>query len=346
MVRESLHPSEEKAIAKVAEISAKAMQPGLWGQQPKQPGCVWAEFIVEDDLPSNLKVGVFQEPKTFSAWIRFSNSRQQDDLKETLYEIAIKLMEVEGEKTLEPEKYAKTQDFLAISHPIFLVKNGQDYAKLFEEISGASDKLLLQFIFSGLNPLKWRLRELDILLGIKVKHQLLPRIISPLEIQYWSSTPYSLGSQAIKFFVKPTRKNRLGKPAGNTKDYLQEEMADFLTRKEACFDFYIQLQTNPLTMPIEDPTVEWKGAEVYKVATIRIPPQIFDSPEQIAFGENLSYTPWHCLPEHRPLGSINRVRKGVYQTLAKTRHELNQSPNQEPTPETFAPELLRVIISP
>ena len=64
-------------------------------------------------------------------------------------------------------------------------------------------------------------------------------------------------------------------------------------------------------MPVEDPTVEWT-APWQKVATIRIPPQSFDSPEQMAFGENLSFTPWHTLPEHRPLGGVNRARKRIY----------------------------------
>ena len=53
-------------------------------------------------------------------------------------------------------------------------------------------------------------------------------------------------------------------------------------------------------MPVENPTIAWDEAAspFRKVATIRIPAQTFDTPEQMTFCENLSYTPWHALPEH------------------------------------------------
>jgi hypothetical protein len=86
-------------------------------------------------------------------------------------------------------------------------------------------------------------------------------------------------------------------------------------------------------MPIEDPGVEWPQAmsPFRKLATIRIPAQQFDSPGQHAFGENLSFTPWHALPEHRPLGGINRARKVVYQAISRFRHQANGQVRSEPT---------------
>ena len=60
-------------------------------------------------------------------------------------------------------------------------------------------------------------------------------------------------------------------------------------------------------------------------------PGLFDSEAQRAFGENLSYTPWHSLAEHRPLGGINRARKVVYRAISMFRHECNHAPRREPT---------------
>ncbi|MEK1942330.1 MAG: hypothetical protein AAAB16_18325, partial [Pseudomonas sp.] len=37
-----------------------------------------------------------------------------------------------------------------------------------------------------------------------------------------------------------------------------------------------------------------------------------------------SFNPWHALPEHRPLGGINRLRKAVYEAVSAYRHERNQ----------------------
>ena len=68
-----------------------------------------------------------------------------------------------------------------------------------------------------------------------------------------------------------------------------------------------------------------------EVATIRIPRQTFDGAARQAFCENLSFTPWHSLPEHRPLGGINRVRRAVYLAVSTLRHRLNQAPRAEPT---------------
>jgi hypothetical protein len=82
------------------------------------------------------------------------------------------------------------------------------------------------------------------------------------------------------------------------------------------------------------------NAPLQKVATIRIPRQVLDTPEQNAFDEALSFTPWHSLPEHQPLGSINRARKAVYQATSEQRHQEMRVAMEEPTPDTFTPRLL------
>jgi hypothetical protein len=79
-------------------------------------------------------------------------------------------------------------------------------------------------------------------------------------------------------------------------------------------------------MPIEDPSVEWDQtlSPFETVATIQLPAQDFDSTEQNLFCDNLSFNPWHSLPDHRPIGGINRLRKAVYQAVSVYRHERNQ----------------------
>lgn len=88
-------------------------------------------------------------------------------------------------------------------------------------------------------------------------------------------------------------------------------------------------------MPVKDPRVPWdeKRSPFRKVARIRIPRQTFDSPAQMEFCENLSLTPWHCLPEHRPLGAVNRARRPVYEAVSAKRHQANGVTRTEPTGE-------------
>lgn len=97
-------------------------------------------------------------------------------------------------------------------------------------------------------------------------------------------------------------------------------------------DFRIQRQTDAHLMPIENAAVLWpeRLSPQVSVATLRIPKQKFDSAAQMAFARRLSYNPWHCVPEHRPLGNQSRARKRMYWELSKLRHDMNQVPHYEP----------------
>jgi hypothetical protein len=96
-----------------------------------------------------------------------------------------------------------------------------------------------------------------------------------------------------------------------------------LAESEATFDFMIQFQTDAARMPIEDASVEWTLQEspYIPVARIRIPPQSLDDPVRVATCEQTAFNPWHCLPEHRPLGNMNRARRGIYEAMAAFRNE-------------------------
>ena len=101
------------------------------------------------------------------------------------------------------------------------------------------------------------------------------------------------------------------------------------------FDFTVQIQTDSRRMPVEDPTIRWseRRSPFRRVATIRIPSQDFTSEAQKAFAEQLSFTPWHSLPEHQPMGGINRVRRDVYEAISEMRHQKNGVPRREPSAE-------------
>ena len=75
---------------------------------------------------------------------------------------------------------------------------------------------------------------------------------------------------------------------------------------------------------------EWSETEApfYHVAKITIPQQVFDTPEQNERCENLSFSPWHALPDHRPLGVVNRMRRTIYHNISRTRHEMNSAQSE------------------
>jgi len=62
------------------------------------------------------------------------------------------------------------------------------------------------------------------------------------------------------------------------------------------------------------------------VADLRIPAQTFTSEAQDTFCDDMAMTPWHALPEHKPLGVVNRTRFVVYMATAKLHRDGNHPP--------------------
>jgi len=123
-----------------------------------------------------------------------------------------------------------------------------------------------------------------------------------------------------------------GSPSFN---YLRENMVRTLDEKDVEFDLQIQLQTDPHRMPIENAAVRWseRRSPYVPAATIHIPRQTFDSAAQFAFARRIKINPWHCMPEHRPLGNQSRARKRMYFALSEFRQQMNGVAHQEPTGE-------------
>jgi hypothetical protein len=300
------------------------------GQHPKQHGTVRATFEVLDDIPATYKVGLFAKPATYHAVIRFSNGPQTEDRQPGPQGMAIKLVGVPGRKVLDAEANAGTHDFILIDGPVFFVRNMESYARLFRELSRLPP---------GATPTKWRAwlqrNHPDDIPVVENYHN---RVVdSPLTRPFWSQVPYAFGlgdGTIARYSVAPHPGNMLHVLPAEYRDgdYLRRTMIGQLTTaaKPAAFDFCLQLRTDATEAVIDDPTVEW-DTPIQKVAAISIPPQDFDRPEQVRFGEGLSYTPWHALPEHRPVGQINRIRRSVYAATSRMRHLFTLTPRREPT---------------
>lgn len=288
---------------------------------PKMHGVVKAEFIIEPNLPQELRIGVFSQAKTYQTWIRFSNQDGgiKPDKGGDIRGMAIKLMGVAGEKILPQEKNELTHDFILISTNVFVTQDVEEFDDLIKAMTGsifAKIKFFLTHWRAGLNLYKSMVK-----------------FANPLQIRYFSTTPYQFGKGAVKYSVIPHIANADNIPDDPEDDYLRLAMMSQLKKGEALFDFSVQLQTDSIAMPIEDPGKEWSEtlSPFHKLATIRIFQQDFDSDEQKKFGENLSFSPWHALPEHRPLGGINRARKVVYNAISEFRHQFNHESRKEPT---------------
>ena len=303
---------------------------------PKHHAVVRGELVVPADVPEDLKHGVFATPGRVPAWIRFSNGAPLagPDRRRDQRGCAIKLVGVPGPKLLDSEREAVTQDFLLASAKCFFLRDASDYVGFARAAAKKPAFRVLAFFF-GWNPWKWRGHEFRALVGG------LTRARDLLSLSYWSQVPYQLGPHVVKYALTPIDPPPL-LPDSRSPDFLRERLASHLAAHPARFAFSIQRRRNPGTMPIEDATVEWPltDAPLERVATLEIEPQRFDSPEQMALAEHLSFTPWHSLPAHEPIGSINRMRREVYEAVSAHRHKRNGVIRREPTNMTIEADLI------
>jgi hypothetical protein len=332
LAEERALPGEEASLDSVIETFATYMRqnyrPGEYqrGGNTKTHGIVRAEFTVREDVPQHMRHGIFAKPHTYPAWVRFSGPGPDmpadiDDVG--FVSCAIKLMGVPGPKLMEEERF--TQDFISVCTPTFVTPDINANAML--QVHVLRGTPIFYFFTTGFSHF------LDFLMqGLWNETQ-----TSPLEARYWSCVPYLLGEgQAMMYSVRPRSNMKSwipGLPFWTSPNYLREAMARTLAAQDAEFDFLVQVQTDPHRMPIEDAGVRWpeKLSPFVPVATLRIAQQTFDTPERNAFADNLSYTPWHCIPEHRPLGNQSRARRRMYWELRNLRQTMNATPHVEPT---------------
>jgi hypothetical protein len=287
------------------------------------------EFRIEPDLPDELRVGLFKEARTYPCWIRFANTSPipQADKKRDVRSMSIKLTGVNGRMLWQDDETAETLDLIMMGFKKFLTPNLQQFFDLEVALDGGR---LRQLWFFVTHPrVAW-----TILTSFKKCPNL-------LEVPYFSQTPYLFGTRAVQYHLRPHQPAIDRVPRKPTNNYLRERLITNLASAGATFDFSVQFQTDAKRMPIEDANVAWdESLSPYrKVATLRIPKQRCDSPEHTAFCENISFNAWRTLPEHRPLGNINRVRKEVYPVISRYRHQQNLAPLREPDAAGTYPNL-------
>jgi hypothetical protein len=338
LAEERIQPDEEAHLNDIIETMGNQMrrlwQPGDYQRcgNTKTHGIVRGEVIIRDDIPEHMKRGIFAKPQTFRAWVRFSGpgpyiTPDIDDVG--FMSISLKIMGVPGPKLMDDEKF--TQDMFGVSTPTFVTTDTKSNADLqYWSYKNASIFHFLKFKNSHLLDL--------IMQGLWLRTQ-----SSPLESQYFSCVPYLLGEgQAMVYSFWSRRKTRTPIPRLPLRppdNYLRQAMIQTLAKEDVEFDIKLQVQTDPFRMPIEQNAVYWPPSLSPRVpaAILRIPKQSFDSPQQIAFPNILSFNPWHCIPEHRPLGNQSRARRRMYETLAKFRQSVNHVQHVEPTGDEVFP---------
>jgi len=229
-----------------------------------------------------------------------------------------------------PAAAATTHDILMINYPVFFSPDAVDYAGFAKSgaLTGDSSGLRRYFVPSFINPLRWRVRQ-----GLIAYNIASQKIFSPLAIQYFSMVPFLFSpGRAVKYSARPCQAAPEQRRASDSSgpDFLRAIMQEDLSRGPACFELMVQERQSG--MPIEDATVEWSqsASSFRRVGVISIQQQQFQTPERTTFCESTAFTPWNASPDHRPLGSTNRVRKVLYEKISSERHNRNSAPSPDP----------------
>lgn len=345
---EVTQPHEAEDIAALREIFAELRafafdkhRHGLRDAHAKSHGVLRGTLRVHEHLPTELRQGLFAQPRELPVIIRFSTAPGDivPDGVGAARGMAIKVLDVDGEKALPGEEgTARTQDFLLVNHPTISSGDVHTYrrdqalllkaAKAPEEAQLAATSLLRAG--AGL------LRRIGINrtggpAGQAMAHTHL------LGETYYSQGALRFGDHVAKVAAAPVSAN-LTALSGQRVPLLQPSAlrdltSAFFTGGTGVWELRAQLATDLAVTPVEDASVEWpEEVTPYRtVATLTIGPQDTYSPDRRVYADDdLSFNPWHCLREHQPLGSIQRVRRPVYEDSTKDRHQLNARPRREP----------------
>jgi catalase len=325
-VDEVIPPDEADVTVRLVRAATESLDDEARGDRlykrdaHAQPhGCVRATLDVEPGLDSRYRHGVFTEPgHRWRAWVRFSNGTQSDDTEPDARGMAIKLLDVPGPKLLtcpeDPEQ--STQDFVMVNYHTFFLRNAGEYEQFF---GYQKRNQPIRYFFAGW-PFAWKLHPL-----YHGAHMLFQHVASPLATRYYTMSAYRFGPGNAKLSAQPCEMPDVAMPRSRPPHYLREALVKGLRDGPACFRLLVQLQDPSRNMPIEDPTIQWDETEspYVPVATLIIPAQEFGTDEQNRFCERLAFAPWHALPEHRPVGALNRIRFAVYREVSRRRHARN-----------------------
>lgn len=329
------------ALRSISETTFQDSGHALRAVHAKSHGMLSAHLHVADGLPPELAQGLFAMPGSFPVVMRFSTSPGDilDDDVSAPRGLAIKVIGVEGDR-LPGSEGDVTQDFVMINGPAFGASSAKAFLGNLKLLAKTTDtaeglKKVLSAALRGVETLVEAAGGESGTLKSLGGH---PRT-NILGETFFSQAPLRYGDYIAKVSlapVSPELRALTDKPLDNsdTPNPLRESVAEFFRATGGEWEFRVQLCTDPETMPIEDSSKPWPEDKSPYVTVARLVAQPQDSYSRThvkAIDDGMSFSPWHGLAAHRPLGSIMRVRRQVYESSAGFRSAHNGCPMNQPT---------------
>lgn len=301
--------AEEKAqfaefarqIGEIQDYTSKERgQPVQRGFHAKSHGCLDGELRLDPHRDARSRFGVFaDDTRVRRVVVRFSNGVgwKQTDRELDARGMAVKVFDVPGPK-YQPDD-SETQDFLMTNAPVPVGRDAIEFMKFAHANAKGRAAGVLFLIGHASNVAEALSRTTP--------------VDSMVTERYWSGSAYHLGAhQAVKLSTRPCDLRLVREPKRDSEDYLRADLAA-AAKEGICMQLYVQFQTDPRTTPVEDTSKIWEESEspIVPVAKIVMPPQTID-PANTPACDRLTFSPWHSIPAHKPMGHINRARRSVY----------------------------------
>ncbi|MFE9789701.1 catalase family protein [Nocardia salmonicida] len=347
---------EERDIDKIIAVlrhnnerAYRKYKRGLRDAHAKSHGILRGELTVPAGLPPELAQGMFATPATYPVIARLSSTSgviRSDQLR-GVRGLGIKVLGIHGPRAM-PEDEAITQDFIMVTHREFLFADAHAYLTKGMPTAWALARLPDMALRAGSDLVAALNTHVLRRIGRSVPPNLGVFVAPNTHIlgeTFFTSAPLRYGDYVAKLLYVPVSPEVValqGRPVDPDAgvNAHQDLIVDFFAGHSATYELRAQLCTDAATMPIEDATVPWPEDESphRTIATIRFDVQDPYTPQRRAYGDDvLSFNSWRGLDTHRPLGSINRLKKRVYEASSNYRHDVNNAPRVEPRDATELP---------
>ncbi|PRP79155.1 hypothetical protein PROFUN_13105 [Planoprotostelium fungivorum] len=321
---------EEAKIDEIVQVMNKIVQRHLHkhrhafrGTHVKTQGIVKGSLRVSDDLPDHLSQGLFATPKTYDVILRYASEpiHIDDDRNRAPRGLGMKVFDVTGRHLHPSGNETRTHDFAFNSAPTLELTDLPTALDIFKLRETHYD-----------NPTE--LRAALALRSDRVKQSApyTSPLMHVLSLTFFSQSAFRYGDNVVKFglFSSSQRQREVSLKEIRSAEDISESLREYFRNDSAHYDLKVQMIENIAEQPVEDASAMWNWQKYpwQTVATLELPSgQDSFSPQRRTFWEDkMKLNVWHGLEEHKPLGSINRLRKRVYEMSSQFREENNATP--------------------
>lgn len=331
----------DRSLHGILETTSKDYGHAVRSVHAKSHALLGGMLEIFDDLPPELAQGVAAKPGRHPVVMRVSTNAGDllPDSVSLPRGLAVKILDVEGQR-LAGSEGDSTQDLIMVNGPAFIAPKAKDFAGNLKLLAATTDKAQ-----AGKKALSGVLRATEAVIeafggeSAKIKAMGGHPATHPLGETFFSQTAFRYGDFIAKFSVAPisphlTELTDRKIDLAGREHALREEIDTVISARGGEWELRVQLCVDLAQMPVEDASVPWdEGLSPFRpIGRISIEPQTGWSEQKSAsIDDGLSFSPWHGLAAHQPLGAINRVRKSAYKMSADFRAAFNRCPIHEPT---------------